>query len=266
MEELTFNSLKLVKEFCNKNKRFYPKIENDKIIVKNKGGRNCTFKFSNQIKIKPSTIGLIDGEGYVKNTFIFANSDELIIKNILEFFLQFDIKPKTYLEICTKNTDDNFIRKSENIWNKIIKVNKIRLRNEFENTTDKGTLHIIYTNKIFCGVLSEILEEAKATIKDKKELAIDYLKGIIAAEGNINIKKQTKCVYMVRISAKEESVRKFYKELLEKIGINITCKDMETISKEECKKLGWKTDKGRAGCVIISRWDNFLKIFMLNLL
>jgi hypothetical protein len=170
------------------------------------------------------------------------------------------------LEICTKNTNKDFIKKSKGIWNKIIKVNKIRLRNEFNNTTDKGTLHIIYTNKIFCYILKEILDKSKEIIKNNKELAIDYLKGIIAAEGNINIKKQTRCIYMIRISAKEEKEREFYKELLEKIGIKITCKDMKTISKEEGKKLGWKTDKGRAGCVIISRWDNFLKIFRLNLL
>jgi hypothetical protein len=41
---------------------------------------------------------------------------------------------------------------------------------------------------------------------------------------------------------------------------------MPTVSKEEGLKRGWKTDKGRAGAVIISGWDNFIKIFMLDLL
>jgi len=71
---------------------------------------------------------------------------------------------------------------------------------------------------------------------------------------------------MVRISASKQEERDHYKKCLEKIGIKLYCKDMPTVSKQEAKERGWKTTKGRAGAVIISRWENFLKIFLLDLL
>jgi len=263
---IKFDSLELINKFCNKNKRYTYLISKEGIEVRNSKGAMCKFLFPKEIEIKSSTIGLIHGEGYVKNSFVFANSEGLTIKNVLNFLYQFNIKPKTYIEIATKNIDKEFVIKAKEFWDKIIIVDKIRLRKEFKNTTKNGTLHITYTNFIFCNILKEILEKSKDIIKKDKKLIIQYLKGIIAAEGNINIKKDTKCVYMVRISAKEKAEREFYKSLLEKIGIKITCKDMKTISKEEGKKLGWKTNNGRAGCVIISKWNNFLKILMFNLL
>ena len=103
-------------------------------------------------------------------------------------------------------------------------------------------------------------------IEKNKQFSINYIKGIIAAEGNINIKRSTKCVYMIRISASKPEEREHYKRCLEKTGIKIFCEDMPTISPEDGIKRGWKTTSGRAGAVIISRWENFVKIFELNLL
>jgi len=115
-------------------------------------------------------------------------------------------------------------------------------------------------------MINEIIEDAKKKMQKNEKLSIGYLKGILAAEGNINIKKSTKCLYMVRISASKKEERENYKKYLNKVGINIFCKDMLTVSKEEAKERNWKTDKGRAGCVIISKWENFVKILELNLL
>ena len=104
-EEMNFNSLELIKDICNKNSNYRYETNNKRTIIRTIKGSPCSFEFSEEIRIKPSTVGLINGEGYVKDTFIFANSDDLIINNILEFLSQFDIKLKTYLEICTKNTE-----------------------------------------------------------------------------------------------------------------------------------------------------------------
>ncbi len=162
----------------------------------------------------------------------------------------------------------NFAKKSKKIWeNKLnIKLAKVRERKEFNNITKNGTIHLCLNGKIICDIINEISTGTKNKIEKNKKLSINYLKGILAAEGNINIKSSTKCVYMVRISASKKEEREHYKRCLNKIGIQIFCKDMSTISKKEAKKRNWKTDKGRAGCVIISKWENFIKILKLNLL
>lgn len=74
----------------------FEKID-DKLVVKKERGngfrsRPTSFIFPEIIKIKSSTAGLIVGEGYIDSSFIFCNSNEKIIINILNFLSQFDIK------------------------------------------------------------------------------------------------------------------------------------------------------------------------------
>ena len=269
---IIFNTEDILKNFCNSNNNyFYKKLENSFLLEKKKMGRYggiSSFILPNSIKIKPSTIGLIIGEGYLKNIFVIASCSKEIIDNMLEFLSQFNIDLKFYIEIASKNINYSFVNKSRSFWKGITKryIEKVRLRNNFNNTTEHGTLHICYYNVTFSKLLKFIVIKSLNIIEKSNQFIIDYLKGILAGEGNVNVKKKTNCVYMIRISATKELDRSRYKELLEKIGIKITCKDMPTISKEEGKKLGWKTDKGRAGAVIISRWENFLKILTIDLL
>ena len=274
MEEtpLYFKSEDILKKILKEPFKFQ-KID-DKLIVKKERGngfrsRPTSFIFPRIIKIKSSTAGLIVGEGYIGSSFIFCNSNEKIIINILNFLSQFDVKAHFSLEVAMKNMEKEFIETSKKKWENIIKeeIKKIRIRNEFNNTTEKGNIHISIYNIIFSKVLKKIVEGIKDKSEEDKEIAKNYLKGILAAEGNINVKRTTtNCLYMVRISAKKVSEREHYKRVLKNIGINIYCKDMPTISKEEGSKLGWKTTKGRAGAVLISRWENFLKILLLDLL
>ena len=173
-----------------------------------------------------------------------------------------------YLEISIKNKGKNFEIECKKFWENYLKreLKRIRLRKEFNSITRYGTIHLILNNSLIAKLLMEIILLSKAKIENNKPLSINYLKGIIAAEGNINVKKSTNCVYMVRISASKQKERNHYKRCLKKVGLNIKCKDMPTVSKEEGIRKGWKTDKGRAGAVIISGWDNFMKIFVLDLL
>ncbi|MBS3163666.1 hypothetical protein J4427_03175, partial [Candidatus Woesearchaeota archaeon] len=203
-----------------------------------------------------------------ENHIVFANSNERAIDEFLNFLKPFNLKTDFYLEISIKNKSKKFIEKSVNFWENYlnIKLKRVRLRKEFNNTTEHGTIHILVNNALFSKMFKQIIDLSKNKIERKKVLSIGYIKGIIAAEGNINIKKKTDCVYMVRISASKNEERSHYKRCLKRIGINIFCKDMPTISKQEGISKGWKTDKGRAGAVIISRWDNFIKILQMDLL
>ncbi len=227
------------------------------------------IKIPKKISISPEAVGLIVGEGYLGGrSFIFANSNENAIKIVLKFLKQFKIPIRIYLEISTKNTHKTFLKNCKKYWEDTLHINltRIRERKEFNNITKHGTIHICINGKIICELINFLIKDSKQKMEKNKKLAIGYLKGILAAEGNINAKSSTKCLYMVRISASKKEEREHYKRCLQKGGIDIYCKDMPTVSKEEARKKGWKTTKGRAGCVIISKWENFVKILELNLL
>ena len=270
---LIFDTQKLVKNL-NSSKSFYEiqKLKNNlkiKKIYKHEKGRHLSIILPYEIRISPEVVGLIVGEGFIGDRiFIFANSNGKSIEYVSDFLKQFKLPIKFYLEISTRGTSKKFINESKKFWNKQMntKINKIRLRKEFYNITKHGTLHLRVSSSLFSKLLKQIINLSKNKIEKNRELSLGYLKGILAAEGNINIKKKTKCVYMVRISASKKEERDHYKRCLERISINIYCKDMPTVSKQEAKERGWKTTRGRAGAVIISRWENFVKILNLDLL
>ncbi len=271
--QLTFNTKKLIKKI-NSPKEFYKITNKNKSLYiekkyKNKKGGVFSITLPKQIKISPEAAGLFVGEGYIdEGHIVFANSKEKAVDIIIDFLKQFNLPIKFYLEISVKDKPKEFIEECKSFWEQHLnlKIEKVRLREEFYNSGNKGTIHISIFNSLLCKILRDIINTSKKRAEKDKALAISYLKGIIAAEGNINIKKKTNCVYMVRISASKKEEREHYKKCLETAGIKIYCEDMPTISPEDGIKKGWKTTKGRAGAVIISRWDNFVKVFELNLL
>ncbi len=269
---LNFNIEKLIKNFDTEQNYIISKEKSSIFIkrqYKNGRGRPFSIKLPKRITISPETAGLIVGEGFSsKYSFVFANSNEKIIDEVLYFLKQFNLPIKMYIEISMKNKADRFISECKQFWETHLKliIERIRLRREFKSLAKHGTLHLIISNSLVARLMSELIEESKRIIENNQGLSIKYLKGVIAAEGNVNIKKTTKCVYMIRISASKIKDRSHYKKCLKIAGIDISCKDMPTISKEEGKLRGWKTDKGRAGAVIISRWKNFIKILELGLL
>jgi hypothetical protein len=270
---LTFNIIELIQKI-NTKEEFYEILEKDNFLIitkkyNNKRGRSFTINLPKEIKISSEAVGLIVGEGYIGDrSFTFANSNKVAITEIIYFLKQFGLPIKNYLEISVKNKYNGFDKECKIFWEKYLKINirRIRLRKEFDSITNHGTIHLTVNNSLVAKILELIINKSKLKIEKSKILSIDYLKGIIAAEGNINVKKTTNCVYMVRISAKKQKERDHYKICLEKAGLKVYCKDMKSVSKLEAKQRGWKTDKGRAGAVIISRWENFIKIFELDLL
>ncbi len=266
---LRFDTERILKKICSENPDYSYFKNKHSFNIKRVRGTVCSFTFPKLVKIKPEAVGLIVGEGFIDNRrFVFANSNDQIIEEVLEFMSQFNIKPKTCVEFAVKNALISFVDDGKKFWELLLdyKVDHVRLRKEFFNTTKYGTLHLCYHNVFLSKALRIIVNSSKTMASQSKNIAIGYVRGLIAAEGNINIKKQTKCVYQIRISAKEKSEREHYKKCLNVIGIKIYCKDMPTIDKDDPVTANWKTKKGRAGAIILSRWDNFLKIFMLDLL
>ncbi|MDP3917907.1 MAG: hypothetical protein Q8Q30_01900 [Candidatus Woesebacteria bacterium] len=270
--QIEFDTRSLLKDL--KDPKYIYEIKENKqslfIIRKPKSnkGRPSFLTTPKKIKISPEAVGLIVGEGYMGSHFVFANSNEKAIDEILFFLKQFKMPLKFYLEISVKNQPDEFVKICKKFWQEHLHLalDRIRLRKEFNSEVQYGTLHINANSIILANLLKKVIEVSKNKAENNKAIATSYLIGILAAEGNINIKKKTNCVYMVRISASKKKERNHYKKCLKKVGIKIFCKDMPTISKKEGIKRGWKTKFGRAGAVIISKWDNFIKILDLNLL
>lgn len=273
-QEIVFDTEGLLKKFCKQNKQYIYIKENAKLIMgkitKKHKSYWTKFIFPKQIDITPCVVGLIIGEGYIDDRqFVFANSNERIIRIILEFLSQFKISSSFVLEVATKNVNINFVEKSKKEWEKVLnkKILRVRLRKEFKNTTQKGTVHIRFHNSCFAKILNTIIKDVKSKVESNKKLSSEYIKGVIAAEGNINVKSTTtNCLYLVRISAKKKEEREHYKRCLEKIGIKIYCKDMPTIDKNDGRAKHWKTKRGRGGAVLINRWQNFYKILSMDLL
>jgi hypothetical protein len=269
---LAYNTKNLVRRLdCSKYFHEIKENKNELCVIRrynNIKRKPFVLKLPKQIKITPEAVGLIIGEGYFESFFVFANSNKKAIREILKFLSQFRLNIINYLELSVKNMPQNFIQRSKQFWKKELDfpIQRIRLRKEFNNLTENGTLHLAIYNILFGGLIKKLINEARKKMEKNKKLAVGYLKGILAAEGNINVKKKTSCVYMIRISASKQEERDHYKKCLERAGIKIFCKDMPTVSKKEAIERGWKTTKGRAGAVIISKWDNFIKILELDLL
>lgn len=275
MKYLIFDTQKIIREICSEEPiRYCYEFCNNKIVFRKKSGngilgRRTEFVFPLKIKLNPSTFGLIIGEGYIDSRqFAFVNSNENIINHVLKFLNQFNIPLYFTLELAMKNMDNGFIEDSKKAWECVVghSIKNIRVRKEFNNTTRKGILHIRCYNSCFARVLEIIFGLSKNLVETDECFSREYIKGILAAEGNVNVKKSTGCLYMVRISAKAETERAHYKRCLEKIGIKIYCKDMPTIDKNDERVKFWKTNNGRGGAVIINRWANFYKMFSMDLL
>lgn len=268
--KLVFDTLKLLEKTKreDENMEIFSHESFLDIIRKPSLGRPAYAQLPKKIVMSSEMLGLIVGEGHIDDhRFIIANSEEKIILEIFNFLSQFPHKVSAYVEVCTKNTNKNFPNKCKIFWeNKLkIKLRSIRISKVYFNTTKSGVLHVELNSGIIARLLAFIVEKGKTMAENNPKLAEGYLRGIFAGEGNVNVKKNDGCVYMLRISAKKKKDRNHYKKCLKTVGINISCKDMPSVSKQEGVKRGWKTTKGRAGAVIISRWNNFVRAIEINL-
>ena len=162
--QLNFNIKKIIQEIQS-TKEKYKIISKDNLlqvnkIYLNKKGRSFYTNLPKEIRISPKVVGLIVGEGYLGGrSFVFANSNENAIDLVLNFLKQFKIPLRIYLEISTKNVSKNFIKKSQSFWESHlnIKLDRIREREEFNNITKNGTIHLCLNGKIICKLIEKII-------------------------------------------------------------------------------------------------------------
>jgi hypothetical protein len=239
-----------------------------------KKGKECVLVVPAQMIVRGGVLGLLKGEMlFSKNclsSFVFANSNPIAINLVLDLLKNLGIKPEyisTCLEICCqgirnienlKENAINFWRKNTGISSQKLRKN-IRLRFEFKPDAIYGNLQLRVNNKLLRAILQVITNLGIKIAKKNKAFAIDFVRGLIAAEGNVNINPKTSDIRMVRISAKLKSDREDYKKILKCIGIKIYSKDMESVSKKKAKELGWKSN-GRGGAVIVTRFSNFVTL------
>jgi len=240
--------------------------------------KECILTLPNEFNVSGSVVGLLKGEMLFSkkclSIFVFANSNPIAINLVLELLKSLGVKIENLsicLEISCKDVTNvnklienaiEFWSKNTNIFSHRLK-DKIKLRYKFKPNAICGTLHLRINNKILRGILQITTNLGIQVAKTNKIFAIDFIRGIIAAEGNININSKTKCLRMVRISAKLKKDREEFKKILRCIGIKIYSKDMRTIGKKEARELNWKSS-GRGGAILINRFSNFIVLLEVD--
>jgi len=174
----------------------------------------------------------------------FANSDPKLLQKFIEFLQRLGIKEKNlkYNLSVSRNINLNEEELKE-FWSKTLNINKsgfykIQLRdNKYSNSKvePKGTLTIIYSNSSFRVVFDALFNYVKRESLKQKRGAAYFLRGLIAADGNVYHKGSKK---EVNIAAKPQEDRLSIQKLFSLLGIKPN-KDNTTPGKETVRVTGY---------------------------
>jgi len=176
----------------------------------------------------------------------FSNSEPKLLNHFLEFLKIFNIPDeKLYFNLrISKNTkcSEDYLRK---YWSKILNIPiqnfyKIQWREnkyKYSRVATYGTLTIIYSNSSFRLVIDSLLKYIKNNALKNNSIAMNFLKGLIAADGNVysNLSNTSRSV---NIAAKPDEDRIFINKLFYNLNI-ITNKDNLTKGKESVNITGY---------------------------
>lgn len=130
----------------------------------------------------------------------------------------------------------------------------------YETEADFGSVNLKVYDKIARNILENLIREVKDS--DDEEQLINFLQGLFAAEGSVNLSPQNRINY-ISLGVKDPELRKEHREMLKKLGIN-PGGNIDPISKEDAKKSG--LSRRRGGFFMIQGIENFRKLLKYNLL
>jgi DNA-binding MarR family transcriptional regulator len=173
-------------------------------------------------------IGLYYGEGTKNENYVeFVNSSVELIKLWIKSLKIFGIK-KSDLSFTIKisgNVKKKYNLSEEEIkefWrnairipsNKKIKIQWVKARGKPSSYLKKyGSLTVRFFNVLFSYFYNLLLKNATQLVFKSFEFATGFLRGIIAAEGNINFESKSKSLSLIRIAGSRDE-RKFFGKLL----------------------------------------------------
>ncbi len=236
-DKLTIHYLNKYQNNKLKTKRFQPK----RAIIPKK------IKLTKELV---ECIGLYQGDGQKSTNsksyqaVRFSNSEPPLIKKFIKFLNIFGIKNKdlkVYIRIRTKKTKEFSEEEIIDHWHKITKIPK---KNFYKLTWvqvkgkkyyKKGNATIIYMNSSFRVIFDSLFYYIKKLSLKDNEIAAHFLRGLIAADGNVYFKGTSR---EVNIAAKNEIDRLFIKKLFALLKI-VPNKDNLTKGKETVRITGY---------------------------
>jgi len=202
-------------------------------------------------------LGLQQGDGTQSLSDVhvtFTNACEDLIYHQIEWFKRLGISKKA-LRILPEIPTSLNIEKEVLKWKTALKVSGIKeyqfRKAKINNRNLKNSLvQILFHNKLFKAVYLHLLYNLRKEIIKEKSECINYIKGILASEGSVKVRKDSRLLSAIKISASREDTRDFYKNCLLNLGI-IPSKDELTKGSE---------------AVMITKLKNYKKILEMNLL
>jgi hypothetical protein len=254
------SNFRLGTEFVYNNKWIYFKIPKGYIGISydSRDYHNNFTLVPNRIKADDfffEGLGLQQGDGTqsLSNVHVtFTNGCYELIEHQLQWFYNLNINLNSiriYPEIPPdKKEEFNNIKKK--LISIGIKEHQFRKGKSKLINTKNVLIQLVFHNKLFKVIYLNLLQELKCSILVNKHHIKPYLKGLLAAEGCVRLRKQDNVLNDVKISASKKTTRNFIKKCLMNINI-IPSKDELTKGSE---------------AIIIRRYENFLKLREFNAL
>lgn len=160
-----------------------------------------------------------------------SNTSPKVVNHILNYFdksklirlddwnITIDVNGKNIF--CKK---EKYEKKIKNYWYPLLKVDNLNIKNirwcKYGSNLNPnfGQINLAYSNKTLNKVIFYLIIYIKENVLNNKQDSMDFLRGLIAAEGSIN-KDKNGFLKSVRIASKLEEERKFYQALFRKINI-----------------------------------------------
>ncbi len=178
----------------------------------------------------------------------FSNSEPILLKMFLKFLdgLGVNLMDLKYNLRISRNIQLNEDQLKE-YWKQTLNIQKnnfykIQWRdNKYKDSrvAHYGTLTIIYSNSSFRIIIDSLLFNIKKQALKDKSIAANFLKGLIAADGNVYYKNSHR---EVSIAAKNQLDGVYIKSLFKKLNI-LNNKDNITKGKESVRVSGYSNFK-----------------------
>lgn len=192
------------------------------------------FLFPKKIKLNKdffTTLGLLDAEKTKFDvkipTIEFVNSELLILKKVISFFENFNIKPEDWawrliFNGRVKDLVKNKVNKIELFWIKNLELNnskKLKSSPYFTNVmgepklkTIYGSVNLNYNNIILNNFLNNLSLKIKLLILKNKEFMYAYLSGFFSGEAYIGDRQ-------IQIASNDKREYGFTEKILQKLDI-----------------------------------------------
>ncbi len=247
-------------DFVYMNKWLYYRIPKNYVGISYISGEGHAHFILVPSKIKKDNaffegLGLQQGDGTQSLSDVhitFTNGCEDLVIHQIDWFKKLGISTwvlRFYPEIPNDKLSDFY-----QIKNKLISIGIKQLqfrkgKSKLSNTKNV-LIQLVFHNKLFKLAYLYLLYNSRDIILKNKDWITSYLKGILASEGSVKVRKDSRLLSAIKISASSENTRNFYKNCLRSIGI-IPSKDELTKGSE---------------AVMITKLENYKKILEMDLL